>query len=109
LIDVLDNGKSVRIHPLLREYVFEKLEEHTTENKTANLKVESILNLKRTYYDKYPLLMQEYIERNNDIDSILEDFEIVLLWLKELALAEIVDLVRIVKKELSGPKDHGNN
>jgi len=101
LIDTLDNGKSVRIHPLLREYVREKLEEQRIENKITNLKVESILNLKRTYYDKFPLLMQEYIERNSDIDSIKEDFETVLLWLKELALVNSANSVKISEPEIN--------
>jgi hypothetical protein len=80
LLDVLEKGKSVRIHPLLREYVLEKLQEKSTKNQPINLRVESILNLKRAYYDDFPSLVQEYLERNDDIDSIREDFEIVLLW-----------------------------
>ena len=76
LIDILEKGKSVRIHPLLREYVLEKLQEKSTNNQPINLRLESILNLKRAYFDNFPSLVQEYVERNNDIDSIREDFEI---------------------------------
>lgn len=50
LIDLLEKGKSVRIHPLLRDYLLEKLEESKQKQK-INLKVESILNLKKIYYD----------------------------------------------------------
>jgi hypothetical protein len=63
LIDVLDNGKSVRIHPLLREYILEKLEEESTENQSTNLKAESILNLKRAYYDNFPLTRAHFCPR----------------------------------------------
>jgi WD40 repeat protein len=101
LIDVLENGKSVRIHPLLRDYVREKLEEESTENRSTNLKVESILNLKREYYDNFPSLVQEYVERNNDIDSIREDFETVLLWVKEFASANSASLVKIAESEIN--------
>ena len=41
LIDILENGKSVRTHPLLREYILEKLEENKGNQKQKiNLKVE---------------------------------------------------------------------
>ena len=43
--------------------------------------------LKRAYYDNFPSLVQEYVERNGDIDSIREDFKIALLWLKEMVTA----------------------
>jgi hypothetical protein len=76
LLDVLEKVKSVRIHPLLREYVLEKLQEESTKNQPIDLRLESILNLKRAYYDNFPSLVQEYVERNDDIDSIREDFEI---------------------------------
>jgi WD40 repeat protein len=84
LVDVLEKGKSIRIHPLLREYVIEKIKEGA-ENQTTNLKAESILNLKRAYYDNFSCLVEEYaVRRNNDIDSIIEDFKSALLWSKEL-------------------------
>ena len=89
LIDLLDNGKAVRIHPLLREYVLEKQEGDSAENQSANLKAESIFNLKRTYYDNFSSLVQEYVERNGDIDSIREDFGIALSWSKKLASTTI--------------------
>jgi hypothetical protein len=91
LLDVLEKGKSVRIHPLLREYVLEKLQEESTKNQPVNLRVQSIINLKRAYYDNFPSLVQEYVERNNDIDSIREDFDMALLWSKELLTARDSD------------------
>ena len=81
LIDVLENGKSVRIHPLLREYI-QKLEEESTENQVVSLKRESILNLRRAYYDNFPYLARAYVERNYDIDSLLDDIRTVLEWSK---------------------------
>lgn len=84
LVYILDNGKSVRTHPLLREYVLEKLEQEGSENYQTKLKVESILNLKRAHYDNFPYLVQEYVERNNDVDSIREDLGTALVWSKEL-------------------------
>jgi hypothetical protein len=100
LIEVLENGKSVRIHPLLREYVLEKLEDGA-DNQTITLKTECVLNLKRAYYDNFPLLVQEYVERNNDIDSIREDFETVLLWSKESALVNSASSGYITESEIN--------
>jgi len=102
LIDVSQDGKSVRIHPLLREYMLEKLEGDGAENQTqtTTLKAESILNLKRAYYDNFSSLVQEYVERNSDIDSIREDFETVLLWSKEPELVNLASSLKIVESEL---------
>jgi WD40 repeat protein len=100
LLYVLEKGKSVRIHPLLREYVLEKLQEESTKNQPINLRVESILNLKRAYYDNFPSLVQEYVERNGDIDSIREDFEIAPLWSKELPAAIDSGSAKISKLDL---------
>ena len=89
LIDILEKGKSVRIHPLLREYVFEKLEESIQKQK-INLKVESILNLKKAYCDDFTTLVREYTERGCNIDSIIEDFRTALSWSKVL-IADIIN------------------
>ncbi len=41
----------------------------------------------------FPYLVQEYLERNNDIDSIREDLEKALIWSKELPFA-VLDAVK---------------
>jgi hypothetical protein len=84
----------VSIHPLLREYVLERLDDGA-DTQTTTLKAESILSLKRAYYDNFSMLVLEYVERNNDIDSIRKDFETVLLWLKELTLVNSANSVKI--------------
>ena len=100
LLDILEKGKSVRIHPLLREYVLEKLQEERTKNQTINLRVESILNLKRAYYDNFPSLVQEYVERNDDIDTIMEDFEVALSWSKQLVTAKDDDSIKLSQLDM---------
>jgi hypothetical protein len=100
LLEVLEEGKSVRIHPLVREYVLEKLDEESTKNQPMNLKVESILNLKRAYYDNFPSLVQEYLERNYDIDSIRVDFKIALLWSKQLVTAKDSDSIKLSQLDM---------
>lgn len=84
LIDILKDNKSVRTHPLLREYALEKL--HQNEGYQENdLKLEACINLKKAYYDDFPSLVQEYVvERNSDIDSIIEDFRTVISWSKAI-------------------------
>ena len=47
----------VRIHPLLREFVLEKIEK---DQNVENLKLESIINLKKRYYDDFSFLVSEY-------------------------------------------------
>jgi hypothetical protein len=95
LLDILEKGKSVRIHPLLREYVLEKLQKESAKNRPINLKVESILNLKSAYYDNFPSLVQEYLERNYDIDTIIEDCRAALLWSEELTRAKDNDSIKL--------------
>jgi hypothetical protein len=52
LIDILYE-KSVRTHPLLRAYILERLQQANNEYKAADLKLESIINLKKAYYDDF--------------------------------------------------------
>ncbi|MGC2574099.1 MAG: TIR domain-containing protein [Candidatus Nitrosopolaris sp.] len=84
LIDLLEDGKSVRTHPILREYTLERLQQHNNEYKAADLKLGSIMSLKKTYYDDLSGLIKEYSERDGDIDSIIEDFRAALLWSEDL-------------------------
>jgi hypothetical protein len=88
LIDVLQDGKSVRIHPLLREFVYEKItqedEDGDNSNQPSTLKSKSITNLKNRSYDDFSYLVDEYSnQREGNIDSILEDFQIILEWSKQ--------------------------
>ena len=83
LIDILENKKSVLMHPLLREFVYEKVKQ---EQNVDNLKSESIINLKKRYYDDFSYLADEYAPQDRDtrdIDSILEDFRLALDWSKK--------------------------
>jgi hypothetical protein len=51
----------------------------------SDLKLEYGLNLKKAYYDDSPSLIQEYaVERNSDIDSVIEDFKTVNFWSKSV-------------------------
>ena len=59
MVDILEDGKSVRIHPLLREFVFEKVIQEKIKI-VENLKLESIINLKKKYYDDFSYLVNEY-------------------------------------------------
>ena len=79
LIDVLQEGKSLRIHPLLREFVLEKVQK---DQNMENLMLESIINLKKRYYDDFSYLVDEYIRERDggDIDSILDDFDTLIEW-----------------------------
>ena len=80
LVDILEDGKSVRIHPLQKEFVSEKIEK---EQNVENLMLESVINLKKKYYDDFSYLIDEFArERNADIDSILDDFITVMEWSK---------------------------
>ena len=82
LVDVLEESKSVRLHPLLREFVYEKIKQD--KQQVQNLKIDSIMNLKNKYYDDFSYLVNEYVERNLDIDSILDDFRTVIEFSLEL-------------------------
>ena len=74
LIDILENGKSVRIHPLLREFIFEKVSQEGDE--LNKLKSNSIVNIKNRYYDDFGYLVNEYAnEREGNIDSYEETLE----------------------------------
>jgi Cyclic nucleotide-binding domain len=85
LIDILEDDKSIRTHPLLRQYVLEKLQQNK-EYQETDLKVKSIVNLKGAYYDDFASLVEEYLKRANDIDSIREDLGTALVWAKEFTL-----------------------
>src|SRR5215216_2436521 len=84
LVDIIGDGKSVRIHPLLREFVYEKvMQDEDENNQPAELKSKSITNLKNRYYDDFSYLVDEYSkQREGNIDSILEDFRTILEWSK---------------------------
>jgi WD40 repeat protein len=86
LLDILEDGKSVRMHSLLREFVYEKItqDEDEVNNQPSKLKSKSITNLKNRYYDDFSYLVDEYSnQRVGNIDSILEDFQIILEWSKK--------------------------
>ena len=88
LVDILENGQSIRIHPLLREFVLEKIQK---ENNVQNLMTKSIINLKTKYYDDLSYLVDEYARERDgrDIDSILNDFKTVIEWSKTQKLNKI--------------------
>jgi WD40 repeat protein len=66
------------MHPLLREFVYEKVKKERNQD---NLKSEVIINLKNKYYDDFSYLVDEYKkERDTDIDSLLDDFKVPLEW-----------------------------
>jgi hypothetical protein len=95
LIDTL-YGKSVRTHPLLREYSLERLQQDNNEYEAADLKLESIINLKKVYYDDFSGLTKEYSDREGDIDSIIEDFRAALLWSTQLVTAKDSDSIKLL-------------
>jgi WD40 repeat protein len=84
LIDLVENGKSVHMHPLLREFIYEKIVQDEDENYHPDkLKFKSITNLKNRYYEDFSYLVEEYSkQREGNIDSILEDFRTILDWSK---------------------------
>ena len=81
LVNILEDGKSVSIHPLIREFVNEKVQQ---AKQTQELKLNCLINLKEKYYDDFFYLVNEYVDRDFDIDSILDDFRIVFKFYREL-------------------------
>jgi hypothetical protein len=70
LIDILEGGKSVRTHPLLREYTLERLKQQNKEY--GEIDLESIVNLKEAYYDDFSRLAHEIVRmRSRDEITIL--------------------------------------
>jgi hypothetical protein len=98
LVDILEEGKSVTLHPLLKEFICEKVKQEKPQQ-VLNIKLDS-LNVKKKYYDNFPSLVQEYEERNGDINSIREDFEIAFLWLKELVTAKNSDTIKLPQLDM---------
>ena len=84
LVDILEDGKSVRMHPLLKEFVYEKVtQDEDEDNKPDKLKFKCITNLKKTYHDDFSCLVDEYSnQREGNINSIIEDVKTVLEWSK---------------------------
>ncbi len=97
LIDLIEDRKAVRIHPLIREFILEKLDNEIIKK----IKLDSLLNLKKKYYDKFLDLVEEYNERDGDIDSILIDLEIGTSWSKDININHdpILNIKKILEKE----------
>jgi hypothetical protein len=72
LVDQMENGRSVRMHPLLRSFAQTKIIESESE-----FKCKAVYNLIKAYQN-LSLLYDEYFKR--DIDQVIEDLDIAAKW-----------------------------
>lgn len=95
LIEELDNGKSIRLHPLVQEFVSGLV---STQDQERDLRNKAISNLVRCFSDPSRLEL-EVSERG--IDAVIEDVQIGISWRGEetAGLAELEVLLRVLDQE----------